>query len=283
MSVPPQSPPVATVGLPKGMGKGAPFVVGMIHVGALPGTPAARLGVAELVESARQEARLLVDAGVNGLAVENMHDTPYLRGGVGPEIVAVMTLVAAAVRAESRLPTGVQILAGANREAVAVALAAGLDFARVEGFAFAHVADEGIIESSAAELLRYRRSVGAHGVAVWADLKKKHASHAITADVSLGETAAAAEFMRADAVIVTGSATGHPPTPADVREARGRTRLPVFVGSGVDVENVGNFLPTCDGLIVGSHFKRDGHWANPVDADRARRFMDRVRELRAVG
>ena len=40
---------------------------------------------------------------------------------------------------------------------------------------------------------------------------RKHASHAITADISLGETAAAAEFMRADAVIVTGLWPRHLP------------------------------------------------------------------------
>lgn len=276
-------PPSAAPAAPPEPPGGAPPIVGMIHVGALPGTPAGQKGVAELVEAARAEACLLRDAGVNCLAVENMHDTPYLRAGVGPEIVATMTVVAAVVRAESRLPTGVQILAGANREALAVALAAGLDFVRVEGFAFAHVADEGFIDSSAAELLRYRRAIGAHGVGVWADIKKKHASHAITADISLGEMAAAAEFMRADAVIVTGSTTGRPPTPADVREARQHTKLPVFVGSGVDADNVASFLPVCDGLIVGSHFKRDGHWANPPDADRMRRFMDRVREVLAAG
>lgn len=277
---PSETPPATTPALPEAT-PDAPPIVGMIHVGALPGTPAARSSVSELVETARQEARLLLEAGVNCLAVENMHDTPYLRSRVGPEIVAAMTAVAAAVRAESRLPTGIQILAGANREAMAVAMAAGLDFVRVEGFAFAHVADEGFIDSSAAELLRFRRAIGAHGVGVWADIKKKHASHVITADISLGEMAAAAEFLRADAVIVTGVATGLPPTPADVQEARGRTRLPVFVGSGVDAENVGSFLPVCDGLIVGSHFKRDGHWVNPLDPDRVRRFMDRVRELLA--
>ena len=271
---------MAAATLPMGAGD-APPIVGMIHVGALPGTPASRFTVGEIVETARQEARLLLEAGVNCLAVENMHDTPYLRAGVGPEIVAAMTAVALAVRAESRLPTGVQILAGANREAMAVALAAGLDFIRVEGFAFAHVADEGFIDSSAAELLRYRRAIGAHGVGVWADIKKKHASHVITADISLGQMAMAAEFLRADAVIVTGSTTGKPPTPADVREVRDNTRLPVFVGSGVDAGNVESFLPVCDGLIVGSHFKREGHWANPLDADRVRRFMDRVRELLA--
>ena len=80
-----------------------------------------------------------------------------------------------------------------------MAHATGLDFVRVEGFAFAHVADEGIIESSAASLLRFRRQIGAERVQVWADVKKKHASHALTADIGIGEAAAAAEFMRADA------------------------------------------------------------------------------------
>ena len=102
-----------------------------------------------------QEAKLYREAGVDGLMIENMHDTPYLRGRVGPEIVAAITLIARAVKEAARLPCGVQILAAANQEAVAVAHAAGLDFIRAEGFAFAHVADEGIIESSAAELLRY--------------------------------------------------------------------------------------------------------------------------------
>lgn len=104
--------------------------------------------------------------------IENMHDTPYLKGGVGPEITAAMTAVARSVKETARVPVGIQILAGANREALAVALAAGLDFIRAEGFAFAHVADEGLIESCAADLLRYRKEIGAEKVRVWADVKK---------------------------------------------------------------------------------------------------------------
>src|SRR5438067_1017410 len=127
-----------------------------------------------------------------------MHDLPYLRGGVGPEIVAGMTLVGQAVKAECGLPVGVQVLAGINLEAMAVAHAAGLDFIGAEGYAFAHVADEGLIESSAAKLLRYRKRIGAERVQVWADVKKKHSAHAITADVSLGLTAETVEFMRGD-------------------------------------------------------------------------------------
>jgi membrane complex biogenesis BtpA family protein len=255
-------------------------VIAVIHVGALPGTPAHRQSVAEIIAAAVHEAELYRAGGVDGVAIENMHDTPYLRGGVGPEVVAAMALLAQAVKEASDLPAGIQILAGANLEALAVAHAANLDFMRAESFAFAHVADEGLIESSAAALLRYRKQLGAERVQVWADVKKKHAAHAITADISLGATAEAVEFMRGDAVIVSGNVTAAPPRLSDVREAKAHCRLPVLLGSGVDAENVAEFYPAADGFIIGSYFKADGHWANPVDAQRVRRLMDVVRKLR---
>ncbi len=252
----------------------------MIHAGALPGTPAARHSVAEIIATAVHEARLYRNGGVDGVMIENMHDTPYQRGSVGPEIVAAMTLVAQAVKAESGLPTGVQILAGANLEAMAVAHAAGLDFIRAESYAFAHIADEGLIEASAAPLLRYRKLLGAERVQVWADIKKKHSSHAITADISLGTMAETVEFMRGDAVIITGNVTGDPPRLADVAEAKTHCRLPVLLGSGVDAENIGAFYPAADGFIIGSYFKAAGHWAKAVEAARVERFMQVVRKLR---
>ncbi len=248
-------------------------VIAMIHVGALPGTPASRQDLRALEHQALAEAKLFRNAGVHGLMLENMHDTPYLRGRVGPEIVAAMVLVARAVKDASRLPCGIQILAGANQEALAVAHAAGLDFIRAEGFAFAHVADEGIIQSAAAELLRYRRAIGAERVQVWADVKKKHSSHAITADVGIGATAEAVEFMRGDAVIVTGSVTGDPPRRTDIAEVKQHTRLPVYLGSGVTEKNLKQFFATADGFIVGSHFKAGGLWSNAVDPRRVERFM----------
>lgn len=253
-------------------------VIGMIHVAALPGTPAGRLPLAKIIAAAAREARIYREAGLDGVAIENMHDVPYLRGGkVGPEIVAAMTAVALAVKAEFGGVTGIQILSAANREALAVALAASLDWVRVEGFSFAHVADEGFIDSSAAELLRYRRQIGAEKIQLWADIKKKHASHALTADVSLGETAEAAEFMRADALIITGAATGKPPSRADVTEAQAHSSLPVIIGSGMDAENFEQFKAVADGFIIGSAFKSGGRWNQPVDAARTKAFMKKLR------
>ncbi len=254
-------------------------VIGVVHVGALPGTPRSSQTVSQLVASSKEEARLYREGGVDALMVENMHDIPYLRGEVGPEIVAAMTLIGREVKSECQLPVGVQILAGANIEAMAVAHAAELDFIRAEGYAYAHVADEGIIQSSAAELLRFRKMIGAENVQVWTDVKKKHSAHAITADVSLGDTAETVEFMSADCVIVTGSATGKAPSVADIREAKGNCHLPVFLGSGITINNIGEFQSEADGFIIGSHFKVDGVWSNTVDPKRVEAFMNRISDI----
>ena len=251
-------------------------IIGVIHVGALPGTPRGSKSVVELVGQAKEEARVYRECGVDGVIIENMHDVPYLKGEVGPEIVAAMTAIGSEVKAECGLPVGIQILAGANIEAMAVAHAAGLDFIRAEGYAYAHVADEGLIEASAAKLLRYRKMIGAERVQVWTDVKKKHSAHAITADVSLGQTAETVEFMGADCVIVTGSVTGEAPQVADVKEAKTHCHLPVFLGSGISESNIDQFYNEADGFIIGTHFKVNGLWSNTVDPTRVTQFINKL-------
>lgn len=244
-------------------------LVGMIHVEALPGTPHQRLGLEELAAQAAAEAATYRDAGYHALVIENMHDRPYLKGRVGPEIVAAMTVVGREVRRAVSLPLGVQILAGANLEAIAVAHAVGAAFVRVEGFVFAHVADEGLMDSCAAELMRFRHTIGADSIRVFADIKKKHSSHAITGDLDLPQTARAAEFSLADGVIVTGAATGEPADPREVEAVREAVAIPTIVGSGITPENVGRFA-AADALIVGSAVKRGGLWSNVLDPTRVR-------------
>ena len=259
---------------------GAPrALVGMIHVGALPGTPSASHSVERLIEQVLTEARIYREAGFTALALENMHDRPYLKGGVGPEITAAMTTLAREVKRETGLVLGVQVLAGANREALAIAHASGADFVRVEGFVYAHVADEGVVESCAGELLRYRRAIGAERVLVLADVKKKHAAHAMTSDVSLVETAKAAEFFLADGVIVTGATTGEPASPDEVRDVALAASVPVLVGSGITPANLAQFS-TAHGFIVGSSVKHGGVWRNELDRDAVRALAAAFTELR---
>ena len=113
--------------------------------------------MAAIAKQAAGEARDYQDADLHAVMIENMHDRPYVARRVGPEVVAAMAVVARAVREAIEVPLGLQVLAGANQAALGVALAAGAAFVRVEGFVFAHVADEGLMTSDAGALLRYRR------------------------------------------------------------------------------------------------------------------------------
>lgn len=247
-------------------------MIGMVHLRALPGAPASSLTIGEIACKAAGEARILAEAGFDAVMIENMHDRPYVHGRQGPEVVAAMTAAGLAVRQElarvglGSVPLGVQVLSGGSQEALAVALACGGSFVRVENFVFAHVADEGLLErAEAGPLLRYRRAIGADHIRVLCDVKKKHASHAITADVSVAEAARAAEFFGADGVIVTGPATGRPAEAGDVAAVRGAVPLPVLVGSGVTPETVAALFEHADALIVGSACKQGGVWRNELD------------------
>ncbi len=256
-------------------------VAAMIHVAPLPGTPYASLSVQAIIDQAVEQAHLLSDAGFDALVIENMHDRPYLRNKVGPEITAAMTAVVDDVRREVSLPLGVQILAGANTEALAAAHGGGAVFIRAENFVFAHVADEGLMDQAdAGPLLRYRRHLGAEHVRIFADVKKKHAGHILTADVDLAETARAAAFFGADGIVVSGTSTAEPVDLNDLREVSTAVELPVVVGSGVTPENLPDLWDWADVFIVGSYLKKAGQWHQPPDPDRVETFMRTVQWLR---
>ncbi|MFO7896119.1 MAG: BtpA/SgcQ family protein [Candidatus Cloacimonadales bacterium] len=256
------------------------MVIGMVHTLASPGAPKNNCSVPEIVQRAVQEAKIYAEAGLDAIIIENMHDVPYQRRAVGPEVVSTLTAVALAIKAAVRLPVGLQILAGANRQAMAVALAADLDFIRAEGFVFSHVADEGLMDSDAAELLRYRRMIGAEAVKIFCDIKKKHSSHALTNDLKISEFAAAADFFLADGLIVTGSSTAAAAKLADVQDVKNASKNPVLIGSGLTDQNIQEYWNEADGFIIGSYFKTAGYWENAIDPQRLQNLMLQVSQLR---
>jgi uncharacterized protein len=256
------------------------MVIGMIHIDALPGTPLHHFSLKQTIKNVVEQAEIYLSLGIDSIMIENMHDVPYLKGKVGPEIISSMTAVAVELRKMTTIPLGIQILAGANKEALAVALAAGFDFIRVEGFVFGHLADEGYFESCAGELLRYRKQIGAEEIAVFTDIKKKHSSHAITSDVSLGDTVKAADYFLSDGIVITGTSTGVAVNTDDLSEARNATSLPLLIGSGITVDNLPEYWNLADAFIVGSSLKVDGNWKNKVDSTRVKQLMNLVQLLR---
>lgn len=254
-----------------------PQLWGMLHIGALPATPKSSKSPDQLVQDCLAEASLLAESGLDGLILENMHDVPYVQPPASPEVIANMTRLADAVRKQHPdLPLGIQILASANREALAVAHACNLDFIRAEGFVFAHVADEGWTDANAGALMRYRKSLGAEHIRIFTDIKKKHSAHAVTADVDLVETAEAAEFFLSDGLIITGTSTGKAASADDLNAVADAVNLPVIIGSGVNPSNLAAFA-RADALIAGSYLKKDGRWDQPLDRGRVTRLVEAVK------
>jgi uncharacterized protein len=252
-------------------------IIAMIHVDALPGTPKYSGDIKAIINKAKSEALLYKEAGIDVLMIENMHDVPYLNRSAGPEITSIMSILLYEVKNISGLPCGIQVLAGANKQALGAALAAGGDFIRAEGFVYAHVADEGFFNSDAGEILRYRKQIGAEHISIFTDIKKKHSSHSITDDTDIIDTAKAAEYFLSDGVIITGSATGKEPSLEEIRGVKESVNIPVLAGSGITKDNVLNYFKFCDSLIIGSYFKVDGKWINSVDINRVKEFVHKVK------
>jgi len=254
-------------------------IIGMIHVDALPGTPLSQNSISQIIDKAVAECILYQDCGIDSIMLENMHDIPYLHKNIGPEIISCMSVIAQKIREITALPLGIQVLASANQEAMAIAKAAQLNYIRAEGFVFSHIADEGFTDACAGELLRYRKQIEAEDIAIFTDIKKKHCSHSITADVNILETAKAAQFFLSDGIIITGDSTGSSADIEDLQILQNKMH-PIIIGSGITIDNIETYWNYADGFIIGSHFKEKGIWSNPLAKNKVVSFMEKVNSLR---
>ena len=260
-------------------GRDKGVLIGVVHLAPLPGAPD-HVGheVEPIYERALADARAYAAAGFDGLIVENHGDIPFAKpDDIGPETAAHMAVVGDRVRRETGLPIGVNVLANAALHALAVASAAGARFVRVNQWANAYVANEGILDGVAGAAMRYRRALGAQGVRIFADAHVKHGAHAIVQDRPIAELVRDVEFFGADAVIATGQRTGHTADLGYISGIRAAATLPTLVGSGVTLDNVEAILAIVDGVIVASSLKVGGGWWNPVDPERAKQFVKRAR------
>jgi membrane complex biogenesis BtpA family protein len=262
-------------------------LIGMVHLPALPGTagfnprgPSDSSDKQDLLSAiigrAVAESNRLADAGFDAVVVENFGDTPFLASTVEPHTVASMAQCVRALIDTARVPVCVNVLRNDALAALAVAATAGAHAIRVNVHMGVYATDQGMIEGRAAETLQYRQRRDAD-VAIWADVHVKHAQPLSQPDIVL----AAEELVErgcADAVIVSGSTTGRSADLHELKLVKGAVpRCPVFVGSGVTTQNVRAYLELCDGVIVGSDLKQGGKAGNPLDADRAKRFVAAAR------
>ena len=222
------------------------------------------------------DLRALVEGGVDGVILENYGDAPYFPGRVPPQTVSFLTRLAYEVKEASSLPLGINVLRSDGISALAVATAVGAEFVRVNVYTGVRVSGEGLIQGNAHEIQRYRSELGS-GVKVFADVDVKHST--AVGDVDLEDEVTETILRgRADAVIVSGKATGSETRLEDLRRAKEAAgSVPVLAGSGVTAATVADTLRCADGAIVGTGFKVGGVTDNVVDVDEVRALMGAAR------
>ena len=250
-------------------------LIGMIHLRPLAGSVGYRKeGTKPVLDAALADLYALESGGADGVIVENLGDAPYAKTAP-KETVAMMAVVVNRLVEKASVPVGVNVLRNDGLAALSIAAATGAEFIRVNVFAGVAFTDQGLIEGLARDLHRLRRDLEVE-TKIFADIHVKHAAHLTT----VAEAALDAERNRPDGLIVSGIGTGRRTSAEDLQTVKQATSLPVFVGSGVRIDNVSTYRDA-DGFIVGTMLKEDGRVDGPVSVERVRALAKAIGSLRS--
>jgi membrane complex biogenesis BtpA family protein len=253
-------------------------IIGVVHLLPLPTSPRWGGNLKVVIDRAEQEATALASGGVDGIIVENFFDAPFTKSQVDPAVVSAMTLVIHRLMNMVTLPIGINVLRNDAQSAMAIATCVKAQFIRVNVLTGVMATDQGLIEGQAHHLLRYRRELGSD-VKILADVLVKHARPLGSPNLT---TAVQDTIERglADAVILSGWATGSPPNLEDLELATAAANgTPVFIGSGASWENISTLMQAADGVIVSSSLKRHGRRDQTIDPIRVSQFVEAARRI----
>ncbi len=248
-------------------------IVGVVHLLPLPTSPRWGGSLKAVIDRAEQEATALASGGVNGIIVENFFDAPFTKSQVDPAVVSAMTIIIDRLMNLVTLPIGINVLRNDAQSAIAIASVVKAQFIRVNVLTGVMATDQGLIEGSAHQLLRYRRELGSD-VKILADVLVKHARPLSSPNLTVA-VQDTIERGLADGIILSGWATGSPPNLEDLELASAAAKgTPVFIGSGANWENISSLMSAADGVIVSSSLKRHGRIDQPIDPNRVSQFVE---------
>lgn len=234
--------------------------------------------MAKVIEQARRDLTALQNGGVDAVMFSNEFSFPYMTR-VETVTVAVMARVIGELMDDIKVPFGVNVLWDPVAS-LDLAAATGAKFVR-EIFTGVYASDFGLWNTNCGATVRHQCAIGAEKVRLFFNIVPEAARY--LADRDIVDIARSTVFnARPDALCVSGLIAG---VSTDVqvlkRVKEAVLDVPVFANTGVRLENVEEQLSVADGAIVGTTFKYDGVFENPVDERRVKTFMEKVRSLRS--
>jgi membrane complex biogenesis BtpA family protein len=247
-------------------------IIGVLHLLPLPGAPRFGGNTRRIGEHALAGAAALVEGGVDAILIENFGDTPYSAKRAPRETIAWMSRLGGLIRDKYDLPLGVCVLRNDGRAALAIAHSIEAQFIRVCILGSPRVTDQGLLQGNAYKLVRDRARLDAD-IKIFADVDIKH-SYPLSASYSLKADAAdLISRSHADALIITGTATGAPISDTDLSELREISDAPIIVGSGVTDKNIKQLSNGASGFIIGTSLKESKQRDAPISASKVRAIV----------
>ncbi len=254
-------------------------IIAMCHMQPLPGDPQYRkeLGMEWVVEQARKDVEALQEGGVDAIMFSNEYSLPYLTS-VECITVASMARVIGELRDIIRVPYGVNCLWDPVAS-IDLAMATDAKFVR-EIFTGVYASDFGMWNTNCGAAVRHQHAVGAENVKLLFNIVPEAAQY--MANRSTASIAKTTVFnCRPDALCVSGATAGSALDPETLKTVKEVVKdTVVLANTGCRAETIENLLRVADGAVVGTTFKYEGKFENPVDRERVRRFMDKVHEIR---
>ncbi len=255
-------------------------VIGVVHLLPLPGSPLYEGNFSKVKERALSDAERLLEGGVDGIIVENFNDVPFFKDNIPSETLSAFSVVASKIKEkmENGKLLGINALRNDALSALSIAHAVEADFIRINVPIGAVITPSGIIEGKIGEVARKRKLLGANNIAFYEDVMVKHAWQFANYDIEEWAIETEKRGM-ADVIIVSGKRTVDTTSIEDVIKVKNVVSVPVYIGSGINPDNLAEFVNKADGAIVGTYFEEDGKPGNPVKVERVKKFMNRLKEL----
>jgi membrane complex biogenesis BtpA family protein len=255
-------------------------VIGMCHMQAMPGDPKfnATKGLDWIYEQARADMLALQAGGIDAVMFSNEFSLPYLTK-VETITVACMAALIGELKNEIKIPYGVNVLWDPSAS-LDLAMATGAQFVR-EIFTGVYASDFGLWDTNIGEVIRHQHAISAEHVRLLFNIVPESAVY--MGERQIGDIARSTVFNnQPDALCVSGLTAGAETSAQTlklVKEAVPDT--PVFANTGVHLDNVQEQLKVADGAVIGTAFKQDGNTWNPIEIERVKAIMEKVRELRS--
>lgn len=262
--------------------QGKKYVIGLVHLKPMPGTPLFQEGDFELsMEKALKDTQALLDGGADGCLLQTVDkiypsgdDTDYARLSA----MAVITHEVKKLVGHRDFKIGVQLMWNCITPSLAVAKVCGADFTRCTCLVGSTPSPFGVVNADPLKVQSYRRYIGAQKVAMISEISGYHFKGEYDRETICG-MAHSAKTAGADAVeVMHKDEEMNNRIVHDIKSMKGS--LPVILGGGTDLTNVTSRLREADGSLVGSCFE-NGNWGGNIDSNTVREYAGLVRSIKA--